>query len=129
MYESSLAVMMNALKEVQKRGDEMMGVINEQWEELAGLQYKVECEREILEKTKTAAGDFERQRKSIEWAKKLTEKQLTRVKSEKENKEKKMKELEHRKLQKEISLQSLGKKAELARQEVDANKEELIRYF
>ena len=127
MYESSLTVMKEALKEVQTRGDKMLGVINDQWEALASLQYKVKCEREILEETQTARQEMEIKRKNSEWEKIVAERDATEIKREKEKIEKEMEELEQQKLETRISLETLDQKTFLTRQEVADNKAELIR--
>ena len=119
--------MKEALKEVETRGDKMMGVINDQWEALASLQYKVKCEREILEKAQRATKEKDMQRKYLEWEKIVVEREATKIKRNKEKMEKELEKLEQQKKETRFSLETLDQKTFLARQEVAESKEELIR--
>ena len=119
--------MKEALKEVETRGDKMMGVINDQWEALASLQYKVKCEREILEKAQRATEEKDMQRKYLEWEKIVVEREATKIKRNNEKVEKELEKLEQQKKETRISLETLDQKTFLARQEVAESKEELIR--
>ena len=119
--------MKEALKEVETRGDKMMGVINDQWEALASLQYKVKCEREILEKAQRATKEKDMQRKYLEWEKIVVEREATKIKRNNEKMEKELEKLEQQKKETRFSLETLDQKTFLARQEVAESKEELIR--
>ena len=112
---------------METRGDKMMGVINDQWEALASLQYKVKCEREILEKAQRATKEKDMQRKYLEWEKIIVEREATKIKRNNEKVEKELEKLEQQKKETRISLETLDQKTFLARQEVAESKEELIR--
>ena len=112
---------------METRGDKMMGVINDQWEALASLQYKVKCEREILEKAQRATEEKDMQRKYLEWEKIVVEREATKIKRNNEKVEKELEKLEQQKKETRISLETLDQKTFLARQEVAESKEELIR--
>ena len=112
---------------METRGEKMMGVINEQWEALASLQYKVKCEREILEKAQRATDENDRERKYLEWEKIVVEREATKIKRNNEKMEKELEKLEQQKKETRISLETLDQKTFSARQEVAEKKEELIR--
>ena len=112
---------------METRGDKMMGVINDQWEALASLQYKVKCEREILEKAQRATKEKDMQRKYLEWEKIVVEREATKIKRNNEKVEKELEKLEQQKKETRFSLETLDQKTFLARQEVAESKEELIR--
>ena len=127
-FDSTLSVMMDALKEIQTRGDQMMNVINDQREVLINLRSEVDTAEGRLDKASRTREEMEMKRKEAKKRKLLAEKDTDRIDIEKIQLENDIVKLEKNKFILKKNLGSMELDANKLREGMINNEEEISRY-
>ena len=120
--------MMDALKEIQTRGDQMMNVINDQREVLINLTTEVDTAEGRLVKAITTTDEMVMKRKDAEEKILLAEKNTNRIYMEKRQLKNEIVKLEKDKFEITQNLGSMEWDANKLREEMINNEEEVSRF-
>ena len=121
-------MMMDALKEIQTRGDQMMNFINDQREVLINLRSEVDTAEGRLDKASRTREEMEMKRKEAKKRKLLAEKDTDRIYIEKIQLENDIVKLEKNKFILKKNLGSMELDANKLREGMINNEEEISRY-
>ena len=122
-------MMMDALKEIQTRGDQMMNVINDQREVLINLTTEVDTAEGRLVKAIKTTDEMVMKRKDGEEKILFAEKNTKRIYMEKRQLKNEIVKLEKDKFEITQNLGSMEWDANKLREEIINNEEEVIRYY
>jgi len=106
-FESTMKLMMNALGEIQERGDQMIEVINEQQYVLRNIKMEVQTAEKRLLKVSKATEDMELIRKETERRRRMEENEQRIIRTKKRLMESELKELERHKTLAEQNLRKM----------------------
>ena len=120
--------MMDALREIQTRGDQMLNVINDQREVLINLTTEVDTAEGRLVKAITTTDEMVMKRKDAEEKILLAEKNTNRIYMEKRQLKNEIVKLEKDKFEITQNLGSMEWDANKLREEINNNEEEVSRF-
>ena len=120
--------MMNALGEIQERGDQMIEVINEQQDVLRNIKIEVQTAEKRLLKVSKATEDMELIRKETERRRRMEENEERIIRTQKRLMESELKELERHKTLAEQNLRKMELKTRDLGTEVREVAENILRY-
>ena len=126
-FESTLGGMIDALKEIQSKGDFMMDAIKEQKEVLINLRSEVDMAEERLDDALRKTTEMEGKKKIAEKERLLAERDTRMVDNKKEKIETEIRMLEEAKVITRKDLESLRMEAERLRQEMIENEDQMFR--
>ena len=126
--DSTLSVMMDALREIQTRGDQMLNVINDQREVLINLTTEVDTAEGRLVKAIKTTDEMVMKRKDGEEKILFAEKNTKRIYMEKRQLKNEIVKLEKDKFEITQNLGSMEWDANKLREEMINNEEEVSRY-
>ena len=126
-FESTLEGMMDALKEIQSKGDLMMEAIKDQKEVLINLRSEVDLAEMRLDDAVSVTKDMEIRRKKAENEGLMAEKDTRMIDSKKNKLETEIHFLEEAKATTKVDLGSLRREVKRLRQETEENEDEMFR--
>ena len=126
-FESTLGGMIDALKEIQSKGDFMMDAIKEQEEVLINLRSEVNMAEQRLDDAMRKTTEMEGKKKIAEKERLLAERDTRMVDNKKEKIETEIKMLEEAKVITRKDLESLRMEVGRLRQEMVENEDQMFR--
>jgi len=126
-FESTLGGMMDALKEIQSKGDFMMDAIKEQKDVLISLRSEVDMAEERLDDALRRTTEMEVKKKMAEKERLMAERDTRMIDNKKEKIETEIKMLEVAKVTTKKDLGSLRMEVGRLRQEMEENGDQMLR--
>ena len=126
-FESTLGGMIDALKEIQSKGDFMMDAITEQKEVLINLRSEVDMAEERLDDALRITTEMEVKKKMAEKERLMAERDTRMIDNKKEKIETEIKMLEVAKVTTKKDLGSLRMEVGRLRQEMEENGDQMLR--